>query len=226
MARASAEESISQNSKMEFFSFVAKNSEGNSRQHFKELVRNSYSFILKFLSFLPPIDQDIARLYYVDGLSQDQIRRLYQISQAAVSRRLKFVFIRIQFLLKMPSLNPVQVREDLRFLFGDNLFEFAYFFYWELAQNRVKFFIDTSQSGAANKLLRVIQYLERITEAPECDKNLIDLNYEKKKYLAFVYLDYFRFIRRKSNVVTFVYKKNDRERSGCVIKGNEVLSDI
>lgn len=208
-----------------FFSLLSKGGEINSKQHIKDLVKNSFAFITRFLGFLPPIDQDIARLYYLDGLSQDQIRKLYNISQAAVSRRLKFIFVRIQFLFRMPSLNPIQVREDLKILFPESLFEFAYHFYWELAQNRVKYFFDTSQSGAANKLLKIITYLQKMAELFEKTSHdtSIDESFEKKRALCFIYLDYFRFIHKKSNIITFIYKKNDKERSGCIVRADSIL---
>lgn len=211
------------NTKPDFFSLIAKNTViENPKQHLKNVVRNSYDFISKYLSFLPTIDQDIARLYYVDGLSQDQIKNLFGVCQAAVSRRVKYIFIRLKFLLRAPSLNPVQVREELRFLFDDSLFEFAYMFYWELAQNRVKHYIETSQSGAANKLLKIIEALKEMSLADIEESE--DPDDEKRKYLALVYLDYFQFIHRRSNVITFVFKKSDKYKPNSIVTKESIFS--
>jgi hypothetical protein len=205
----------------EFFSLIAKNSsQQNQKQYIKNIIRDSFDFVARYLNFLPAIDQDIAKLYYVDGLSQDQIKKLFGVCQAAISRRVKFIFVRIKFLLRMPSLNPIQVREDLRILFDDELFEFAYFFYWELAQNRVKYYIETSQSGAANKLIKIIAYLKKLKdlEIKEGDSEM-----ERKKFLSLVYLDYFEFIYRRSNVITWVFKKSDKYRNQPVFIGDPII---
>jgi len=196
-----------------------------TKRFFKSLVKDSYEFFSKYLVFLPQIDQDIARFYYIDGLSQDQISTLYNISQAAISRRLKYIIERIKFLVKAPSLDPIQIREDLQFLFPPELFEFAYLFYWELAQNRVKFFIKTSQSGAANKLTKVLNFLEDLSsEEPISDTDMVDPDHERRKYLALIYVDYFRFIYKKSNIITFLCKRNDAERSNSFIKGIPIVT--
>jgi len=209
------------NSKPDFFSMLAKNTSiENPKQYVKHVVKNSFEFVSRYLSFLPPIDQDIARFYFVDGMSQDQIKRLFGVCQAAISRRVKYIFLRIKFLLRAPSLNPIQVREELRFLLPDSLFEFAYFFYWELAQNRVKFYIETSQSGAANKLLKIISFLKEMSELTE---DLKDPLWEKKKFLALVYLDYFQFIHKQSNIITFVFKKSDKYKPNSITIGKSIF---
>lgn len=209
------------NTKPDFFSLLAKHVNiENPKQHVKNIVKNSFDFVTRYLSFLPPIDQDIARLYYVDGLSQDQIKKLFGVCQAAISRRIKYIFIRIKFLLRAPSLNPIQVREELRFLLDDTLFEFAYLFYWELAQNRVKYYIETSQSGAANKLIKIIAELKKLSELSETSNDPL---WEKKKYLALVYLDYFNFIHKKSNVITFVFKKSSKYKPNSIVSKGSIF---
>jgi len=198
----------------------------NNKDNLKNLVKDSYSFIIRYLSLLPMLDHDLAKLYYIDGLSQEQIRDLFQISQSAVSRRLRYIFNRINFLLRAPSLNPIQVREDLEFLFTPELFEYAYFYYFELAQNRVKYFVQSSQSGVANKFKEIIRYLDNIleennTKIMECDKDI--MIQDKKGCLALIYLDYFRFIRDKSNIISYLCKKNDEIRSNSLILGEPIL---
>ena len=95
----------------------------------KSLMSDSYHFVIKYINHLSKVDQDMARLYYIDGLSQNQICALFGIVQAAVSRRLKIITKRIKFLIKMPSLNPIQVRQDIMTIFDPSLVEFAYHFY-------------------------------------------------------------------------------------------------
>ena len=221
----------------DFFSKVCEDHvEKNSRENFKNLIRDSFSFIVRYFYFLPSIDQDIARLYYLDGMSQDQISKLLEISQAAVSRRLKYIIYRIKFLLRMPDLNPIQVRGDLDQLFPKELFEFAYFFYWELAQNRVKYFIETSQSGAANKFKKINYHLSYVICESYIrwffslggffnqlsDINILDIN---QRYLALVYKDYFDEIKKRDNVISFLCKKNDKIRTNSLVIGDSILKE-
>lgn len=197
-----------------------------NRNTLKNLIRDSYKFIVKYLSLLPLIDRNLAKYYYIDGLSQEQIKSFFGLSQSAVSRRLKYVLNRINFLLRAPSLSPIQVREDLEFLFDKDLFEFAYFYYFELAQNRVKFFVKASQSGVANKFKDILKYLEDISKEKsnkivKSDKDIMIM--EKKKCLALIYLDYFRFINKKSNIINFLCKKNDEIRSKSLVNGDSIF---
>lgn len=210
------------NSKPDFFSLLAQKNVviENQRQHIKNVVKNAFDFVSKYLLFLPPIDQDIARLYYVDGLSQDQIKKIFGVCQAAVSRRVRYIFLRIKFLLRMPSLNPIQVRNDLRILLDDSLFEFAYLFYWELTQNRVKYYIETSQSGAAGKLIKIIAKLKQLSEMDETSNDPL---WERKKYLALIYLDYFNFIYKKSNIITFVFKKSSKYKPNTLVTKGSIF---
>jgi hypothetical protein len=208
----------------ELFSLISRrtNDFNQGRQSIRDLIGESQTFILRYFTMLPQIDFTIAKLYYIERLSQDQISDILGITQAAVSRRLKFVLIRVKFLLKMPTLSPIQVRTDFEMLFPEELHEFAYFFYFESAQNRVKFFIKTSQSGAANKFARVNSYLEKLVSLD--DATIVnDLEMQKKKYLALVYLEYFRFTRLKSNIITFLFKRFDPIRARSLIPGPSIL---
>lgn len=205
----------------EFYSLLSRGlPQQSSRRSLRDLIQESRGFISRYFLMLPPIDYHIARLYYFDGLSQDQISQLFNITQAAVSRRLKFITARVRFLLKMPTLNPIQVRDDFEQLFPPSLFELAYFFYWENAQNRVKHFIKTSQSGAANKFAKVMEYLENLVAQPE---EGLDEDTAHKRYLALVYLEYFRYTRHKANIITYLFKKNDSVRAECLVQGPSIF---
>lgn len=200
-----------------------------NRNNLKGLVKDSYNFIVRYLFLLPLIDRNLAKYYYIDGLSQEQIKVMFNISQSAVSRRLRYVLNRINFLLRAPSLNPIQVREDLKILFPEDLFEFAYFYYFELAQNRVKFFVGASQSGVANKFKEILTYLKKIKDEKEVKLSKIEISdkdimiIEKKKYLALIYYDYFCFINNKSNIINFLCKKNDYIRSKSLVFGDSIF---
>lgn len=185
----------------ELYSLLTRDSkELGHRSQLGDMMKSGFGLIRRYLAMLPPVDFEIARFYYLQDMSQEQVSKLLGISQAAVSRRLKFILRRLKFLIKMPSKNPLQVREDFTVLFEDSLFEPAYYFYWELTQNRVRHYIDTSQSGAANKFVQIVEHLQGIVD----DEGYAD---REKRYLALIYLDYFRHIKDRSNVISYLFKK-------------------
>lgn len=218
---------ISYDESPDFFSNISKTIVPlRDRSTLKSLIKDSFNFIVRYLSLLSSIDRDLARYYYIEGLSQKQIKKMFGISQSAVSRRLRYVLNRINFLLRAPSLNPIQVREDLEFLLDEELFEFGYFYYFELAQNRVKFFVGASQSGVANKFNDILDYLENIKDERVTDFNKTDkemMNLERKKCLALIYLDYFKFIHKKANIINYLCKKNDYIRSKSLVLGKSIF---
>lgn len=218
---------ISYDESPDFFSNISKTVVPlRDRSTIKSLIKDSFNFIVRYLSLLSSIDRDLARYYYIEGLSQKQIKKMFGISQSAVSRRLRYVLNRINFLLRAPSLNPIQVREDLEFLLDEELFEFGYFYYFELAQNRVKFFVGASQSGVANKFKDILDYLEKVKDEKVTDFNKTDkemMNLERKKCLALIYLDYFKFIHKKANIINYLCKKNDYIRSKSLVLGKSIF---
>ena len=167
------------------------------------------------------MDSVIVRLYCLDGLSHEQISSLLRISQAAVSRRFKLVFERIRFLLKMPTLSVGKVREDFRVLFEPELFEFAFYFYWVCSQSRVKLYIHTSQSGASNKLKKILRYLDGVSALS--DTQIVNSQIAHKRYLALIYREYFLVLTEKSSLTTFLFKKNDGLRANSLIRGESIF---
>lgn len=217
--------SISFEAHPEFFSMIAHNgvTEGiGRRRELRELSRECEEYLVSYFAKLPPIDQASATFYYVHGLSQDQIAHLIHVTQAAVSRRLKYVMKRLRSLLAMPSQSPIEVAESLAELFPPDMFEFAFFFYFVFAQNRVKYYINTSQSGAANKLDRIIKHLETIVEPRRREDGTYE-NLDDREALAMCYLEYFRFTRDKSNIITYLFKGNDKVRAGALVTGPSIF---
>lgn len=194
----------------------------SSKTYFKDLVRESYGKIHPYLQFLSPVDTFIVRVHCIDRLSQEQISDLLNISQAAVSSRFKLIFGRLRILLKMPTLSPAKVREDFFELFPEELFEFAYVFYWVCSQNRVKHYVYMSQSGASNKMKRILAFLEGLVLR---EVSLLDEKEQRLQYLALVYIEYFRVISKKSNFLSFLFKRNDEIRAGSLAHRASILGE-
>lgn len=170
---------------------------------FKDLVQASPDAASGFFEALAEPDRTITSLYYFQNQTQTQIAEMLDISQVAVSRRLSSIIRRLKYILKRPKQNPVVVRRELSQLFPPHLCEAAYFFYFESAQNRVKQFLSISQSGASNKFKQVLEYLTKVSRAP--DRGL-DRGAKKRKLLALYYRDYFMNTKLRANAWTFVYK--------------------
>lgn len=218
-------------SKERFISYESMQQVGGEsrRDSLRSLIREFQSYVFSHLDLLPSVDSTISRLYYLDEMSQDQISQLLDISQAAVSRRLTVTLARLKFLIRMPSLDRVKVRKDFELLFPEALMQSAFFFYWELSQNRVKNFIKTSQSGAANKLIRICDYLEELSAVSDDEIEAVedcDLRDEliQKKYLALVYIDHFRIVGKRNTKIMFLYKKNDDLRTDSIIRGEDIFN--
>ena len=186
----------------------------------RDIISDTFDYFLSFLKHLSKVDQEIARFYYIDRLSQSQIADLFGICQAAVSYRLKYIMNRIKFVIKMPTMNPIQVRKDFTKLFNSDLYEYAYLFYFVYSQNRVKNFIQTSQSGASNKHNQIINYLESIIKEINPDEDVTE-----KQYLAMVYCEYFKFLKKNSNILSFLYKKKDSHISDSFTYGESVFAE-
>ena len=65
---------------------------------------------------------------------------------------------------------------------------------------------------------------EKETKINKYDKDVMDM--EKKRCLALIYLDYFRFINKKSNIINFLCKKNDEIRSKSLVLGGSIFRQM
>ena len=127
---------------------------------------------------------------------------------------------RIAKLMKMPTVSPVIVRKDFKTIFRgrEDLFEPAFFVYFEPSQSRVQYFLGTSQSGAANKIKQINKYLENLL-APLQAKDEEDLTDEEcdLKELVIQYMDFFLDTRTRAKDFTYLYKANDSLRKNSMV---------
>jgi len=65
------------------------------------------------LDMLPPREADFVSLYYFHHLKQTDIAAIFKVSQPTVCYRLQRATARIQFLLKIPNIDPNKMRDDL-----------------------------------------------------------------------------------------------------------------
>ena len=187
---------------------------------------------MKYFSRLPERDYQVSYWYYFEGLSQNQIAALLGVNQSSVNRLLASILYRLQCYVKQES--PIQVRQELEEILPDHLVEPAFFFYFQIQQDRVKYFLRTSQPTARNLFKRVLDFLEKaaaeqdhVTKASDKPGSIgapfrNDDN-ERKRRLAQKYLGYFHFIKHRGYMMTHVVKSNDAKRKGSLVKGRSIL---
>ena len=189
---------------------------------FGELLKQSYNAIENHLFKLPAIYRHLVQLYYLNGLTQDKIAKHLNISQAAVSTRLATLKQRLKFILQMPSQEPMQVKRDLTSILPAGVAEFAICFYWEVLQNRVRSLIETSTSGASNKL----RFIIREIEAVQANLDLAEAKDQEKLILSEAYLEYFRTIQISGDRHKFAYRKNDESRRGAHKESTALAAEL
>ena len=94
-----------------------------------------------YLPRLPDREADLIDLYFFLNKKQTEIAQIFELTQAAVSYRLKRALGRLRFLMEMPDLSADQIREDLSPILSDldvQIFQQMY--------------ITTCQSEVANRL--------------------------------------------------------------------------
>lgn len=173
-----------------------------SKDLFAEMLKENLPSIYRQFLWLPKVDQDYYRLYYLQGFSQRHIKTILDISLSAVGRRVHSVQAKLRFLLLMPSLDPILVKEDLQALIGE-LWETAVFYYWENNQTRVATLLETTPSGASYRLDKIIALLKEKSEQ------------EETKYVALPYYEFFVGIKTRVNVINHVFKKEDLVQREC-----------
>lgn len=175
--------------------------------------------LFKYLKHLSIIDSSFVMLYYMYRMSQNSISQFLkmsnygEISQVGVSVRIRRAFEKIKFLLNFPKLDLIDIREDFRYLFPKNLFEPAYFFYWNRTQSRTKYFLNMTQCGSAFKIDDVIKFLSQVIKENK-DEN--------KVFLSLTYLDFFKKIRSQSSIMNVSFR-NENIKITDLIDGKSIF---
>lgn len=98
--------------------------------------------IEEVLHRLPDREADLVHLYYFCNKKQTDIAEIFNVTQAAVSYRLKRALERIQFLIEMPNVTREEIYEDLKLIMPSELDALIF----------VEMFETSCQSEAANRL--------------------------------------------------------------------------
>lgn len=232
---------VSYDENPDFYSGIASQSpEGNGRCSMRDLVQAAPDQAKLYFSTLPAHDEKISDLYYIDGLSQEEVGKTLGVSQSAVSHRLNSIIPKLRFFLSRPTQLPVQVAEDFEHIFPPSLVEVAFFFYYEIHSSRVGYLTKTTYSGTTSKFKAVIAYLEKLVALPEhgpYDPAILkeigvvgpggrapaDDEVGYKRCLAKGYLEYLLLIKRHGSKMNRPFRKNDEVRKESLEDGESIV---
>lgn len=131
-----------------------------------------YSSIEKYLFRIPPREADLIRLYYRDRMKQEQIAKLFRITQAAVSYRLHRGIRRIQFLRTIPELDKDNFELDFGTKFSDQDREILWRMYETTCQSEIAKLMGLTQGHVRHRFFRGLQRIKDLIREEIKEKHL------------------------------------------------------
>lgn len=84
-------------------------------------LKGSMTQVKNLLDKIPEREVDLIYMYFILNKGQKQMARILNITQGAVSLRLKKAIKRLQFLVDLPKIDVSEMREDLITFFNDGI---------------------------------------------------------------------------------------------------------
>lgn len=125
-------------------------------------TRFDFSIIEKYLDRIPVREADLITLYYRDRMKQEQIAKLFGITQAAVSYRLHRGIRRIQFLRTIPILDKDQFDLELGTKFTDQDREILWRMYETTCQSEVAKQMKLTQGRVRHRFFRSLARIKEL----------------------------------------------------------------
>lgn len=116
-----------------------------------------FDAISRYLDRIPPREADLIRLYHKDKMKQEQIAKLFNITQAAVSYRLHRGIKRIQFLRTIPELERDQFELELGPKFCEQDREILWRMYETTCQSEIAKQMNLTQGRVRHRFFRALQ---------------------------------------------------------------------
>ena len=121
-----------------------------------------YSLVEKFLYRIPVRESDLIRLYYKDKMKQEQIAKLFRITQAAVSYRLHRGIKRIQFLRTIPELDKKDFDIELGPKFSEQDREILWRMYETTCQSEIAKQMNLTQGRVRHRYFRALDKIKEL----------------------------------------------------------------
>lgn len=122
----------------------------------------NFGEIERFLPRIPARESDLIRLYYRDKMKQEQIAKIFSITQAAVSYRLHRGIKRIQFLCTIPELDKDVFEIELGPKFNDQDREILWRMYETTCQSEIAKQMNLTQGRVRHRFFRALQKIQQL----------------------------------------------------------------
>lgn len=122
----------------------------------------NFDAISRYLNRIPDREADLIRLYYQDRMKQEQIARLFGITQAAVSYRLHRGIKRIQFLRTIPDLEKDEFELELGPKFNDQDREILWRMYQTTCQSEIAKQMGLTQGRVRHRFFRSLNRIKEL----------------------------------------------------------------
>lgn len=121
-----------------------------------------FNAIERFLARIPAREADLIKLYYHDRMKQEQIAKLFRITQAAVSYRLHRGIKRIQFLRTIPELEKKAFDIELGPKFSDQDREILWRMYETTCQSEIAKQMGLTQGRVRHRFFRALNKIKEL----------------------------------------------------------------
>jgi len=139
-----------------------------------------FSALEPYLHRIPPREADLIKLYHHDKMKQEQIAKLFHITQAAVSYRLHRGIKRIQFLRTIPELENEQFELELGPKFSEQDCEILWRMYETTCQSEIAKQMNLTQGRVRHRFFRALQKIKDLI-AEEAREKQVQIQMLKKQ---------------------------------------------
>lgn len=143
-------------------SMISKKLAPEDEEEITEASLPSFSVIERYLERIPDREADLITLYYKDRMKQEQIAKLFQITQAAVSYRLHRGIRRIQFLRTIPELTSSQFELELGPRLSDQDREILWRMYLTTCQSAIAKQMHLTQGRVRHRFFRSLAKIKEL----------------------------------------------------------------
>jgi len=156
-------------------------------QEIRKLFVEQLDQVSDLVKYLDPIERDYIHMYFELNKDQNDIAKIFGITQGAVSYRCKTAVERLKFLTILPRLSKERLIRDLNKVMSDPIHvDILVLMYETSSQSGVARKLGFSQGQIRYRLLRSLEIIEA---------------YSKNDPVFNVYLKAFNLIRKNPNIV-------------------------
>jgi DNA-directed RNA polymerase specialized sigma24 family protein len=145
-------------------------------------LKLDFGAIEPYLPRIPDREADLITLYHRDKMKQEQIAKLFGITQAAVSYRLHRGIKRIQFLRTIPELDHDQFELELGPKFTDQDREILWRMYETTCQSEIAKQMKLTQGRVRHRFFRALARIKELI-SDEAKEKQVELHMETKRGL-------------------------------------------